>query len=143
MAGPPRRFGRGERGQTQSLPQTSHDLLTPAQAAPSCVSEIEVPGSAEPSRHGARQIARQTIVGRSSFRYLQSGSMTIAEDSQNPCPPRLARPASGESSRHIVSTRIDRQSSRLRSPNSETAKKSRSTDLHDDLAHMARAPPSC
>ena len=129
--------------QTQRLPQTPHDLLTPTRAAPSRVSELEVPGSAERSRHGARQFARRTIVGHSSFRYLQSGSMTIAEDSQNPCLPRLPRPGSGESTRHIVSTRTDRQSSRLRSPNSETAKKSRSTDLHNDLAHISRAPPSC
>jgi hypothetical protein len=97
----------------------SRDLLITAVAAPSCVRELEVPGSAEPSRNAARQIAQRKTVGSNRFRCLWPGSKTVAEGSQTPCPPRLARPGSGELSLHCVSRRIDRPSSPLRSPNTE------------------------
>jgi hypothetical protein len=92
----------------------SRDLLIPARAAPACVRQLEVPGSAEPFRHAAGQIAEQKTLNSNVFRCLQSESMTVTEDSQRHAFPRLARPGNAELSLHFVGKRIDWQSSPLR-----------------------------
>jgi len=53
--------------------------------------------------------------------------MPVADDGPTPCLARLVRLESGELSLHFVGRRIDWQSSPLRSLDTETAGKSRST----------------
>src|SRR6476646_2603886 len=69
------------------------DLLIPdlRQHHRACA-ELEVPGSAESSRHAAKTFALQKTLISNTFRCAQSGSMPVAEDGQTPCLPRLAPP---------------------------------------------------
>jgi hypothetical protein len=99
----------------------SGDLLIPARAAPSCVPELEIPGSAEPSRQAAYP---QNTVGSTSFRHPESRSVTVAED--RPSPARFPRGSARECG--------------FEPPRSQPAfafadgQKSTSTDLHTDVA---------
>src|ERR1700741_1217382 len=99
------------------------DLLIPdlRQHHRACA-ELEVPGSAESSRHAAKTFALQKTLVSNPFRCTQSGSMPVAEDGQTPCLPRLAPPGSADLSLQVVSRRIDWPSPPLRSPNTLTAR---------------------
>jgi hypothetical protein len=71
---------------------------------------------------------------------MQSGSMTIADDGQTPCLPRLAQPGGGED----FSLQVCRQAHRLAVltigfAQHADGQKSRSTILHNDVVHMSRA----
>jgi hypothetical protein len=117
----------------------SGDLLIPARAAPSCVPELEIPGSAEPSRQAADP---QNTVGGTSFRRPESRSVTVAEDGQAPRASRVARPGSADLSLYVVSRRLRSQTARSRHRQICTL-----TWLHLPVAgpdpHLYRCPMHC
>lgn len=143
MAGPLRRFGRGERAKRRCLPEMSRGLLIPVRAAPFCVLQLEVWVPLNHFRHVERHIVEQKTLVSNSFRRPESESMPVAEGGQTPFLARLATPGTGKSSVDIVGRRIDGQSSPLRLPNTETAGESRSTESAQRLGSHFPPLPSC
>ena len=70
---------------------------------------------------------------------MQSGSMTIADDGQTPCLPRLARPGSGDFSLQVCRQALRLAVLTIGFAQHADGQKSRSTDLHNDVVHMSRA----
>lgn len=85
MAGPLRLFGGDGRATRRVLPEMSREPLIPARAAPSCMRQLEVPGSANHLGMPRDTFTVQTALEDNSVRCLKSRSLAVGEGSQIPC----------------------------------------------------------